>query len=242
MYSEVNKEENFYSRTEKMIGEEGVDRLKKSRVAIFGLGGVGSYAAESIVRAGVGSVILIDCDKISESNINRQLYALKSTVGMDKTAAAEQRIQDINPECEIIAYNIRITPENVSEVLSEKESCDYVVDAVDDVRAKKAIISRCAELGIPIISSMGTGNKLYPEKLKTADIYQTSVCPLARVMRHDLRKLGIEKLKVVYSEELPVVSASPPASISFVPSAAGLMIGGEVIRELAIGKTECQET
>lgn len=223
--------EDFYSRTRPLLGDEGIERLKNSRVAVFGLGGVGSYAAESIVRAGIGSIILIDGDTVSESNINRQLYALKSTVGRDKTEAARERCLDINPSCEITAVKKIITPENLSEI--PLETCGYAVDAIDDVRAKKALIVRCKELNVPIISSMGTGNKLHPECLKIADIYETSVCPLARVMRHDLRKLGIEKLKVVFSDEIPVVSCSPPASVSFVPSVAGLMIGGEVVRELA---------
>lgn len=223
--------ENIYSRTIPLLGEEGVERLMKSRVAIFGLGGVGSYAAESIVRAGVGSVILTDCDIVSESNRNRQLYALKSTVGRDKTEAARERCLDINPECEVIIFKKTVTPENLSEF--PLEGCSYAVDAIDDVRAKKALIVRCKELNVPVISSMGTGNKLYPERLRVADIYETSVCPLARVMRHDLKKLGVESLKVVFSDEEPKVKCFPPASVSFVPAAAGLIIGGEVIRSLA---------
>lgn len=225
--------ENIFSRTLPLLGADGVERLKKSRVAIFGLGGVGSYAAESIARAGVGGLILVDGDIVAESNLNRQLYALKSTIGQDKVTAAEKRCLDINPDCDIIAVKKVITPDNLSEIPLEK--CDYAVDAIDDVRAKKALIVRCGELGVPVISSMGTGNKLYPEKLKIADIYETSVCPLARVMRHDLRQLGVEKLKVVYSEEEPAVKCFPPASVSFVPSVAGLLIGGEVIRHISMG-------
>ncbi len=217
------------------MGGEGVERLKKSRVAIFGLGGVGSYAAESIVRAGVGSVILTDCDIVAESNLNRQLYALKSTLGKAKTETARERCLDINPECEVIALKQKLTPDNLSDF--PLESCSYVVDAIDDVRAKKALIVRCKELNVPVISSMGTGNKIYPERLRIADIYETSVCPLARVMRHDLKKLGVERLKVVFSDEEPKVKCFPPASVSFVPSAAGLIIGGEVVRELAGVKT-----
>lgn len=224
--------ENFYSRTEPLLGMDGVEKLKHCRVAVFGLGGVGSYAAESIVRAGVGSLILVDGDVIAESNLNRQLYALKSTIGQDKVTAAKNRCLDINPACGVLALKKVITPENLPEL--PLNTCDYVVDAIDDVRAKLALIVKCKELNVPIISSMGTGNKLHPERLKIADIYETSVCPLARVMRHDLRKLGIEKLKVVYSDEEPAVSCFPPASVSFVPSAAGLMIGGEVIRSLAL--------
>lgn len=224
--------EDFYSRTTPLLGADGVEKLKHSRVAIFGLGGVGSYAAESIARAGVGSLILIDGDVISESNLNRQLYALKSTIGQDKVEAAKKRCLDINPNCGILALKKVITPDNIAEL--PLSSCDYVVDAIDDVRAKRALIVKCKELNVPIISSMGTGNKLYPQRLKIADIYETSVCPLARVMRHDLRRLGIEKLKVVYSDEEPAVSCFPPASVSFVPGAAGLMIGGEVIRSLSL--------
>ena len=222
--------ENIYSRTEPLLGADGIEKLKKSRVAIFGLGGVGSFAAESIVRAGVGSVILTDCDKAAESNLNRQLYALKSTLGKAKTEIARERCLDINPDCEVIAINKKLTPDNLADF--SLESCSYVVDAIDDVRAKKALIVKCTELNIPIISSMGTGNKLYPERLRAADIYETSVCPLARVMRHDLKKLGIKKLKVVFSDEEPEVKCFPPSSVSFVPSVAGLIIGGEVIRDL----------
>lgn len=222
--------EDFYSRTRRLIGDKPLERLKNSTVAIFGLGGVGSYAVESIVRAGVGSLILIDGDLISQSNINRQLYALNSTAGMPKTEAARLRCLDINPDCRITAMNMTVTPDNLSDI--PIDTCDYAVDAIDDVRAKKALILRCKELGVPIVSSMGTGNKLDPSRLRLADIYETSVCPLARVMRHDLKKLGVDRLTVVYSEELPTVNAHPPASISFVPSAAGLLIGSHVIRSL----------
>lgn len=225
--------ENIYSRSLPLLTGEGIEKLKNSRVAIFGLGGVGSYAAESIARAGVGSLILIDGDTVAESNLNRQLYALKSTIGQDKVTAAKNRCLDINPDCGILAVKMTVTPDNLSEL--PLNTCDYVVDAIDDVRAKRALIVKCKELNVPIISSMGTGNKLYPDRLKIADIYETSVCPLARVMRHDLRKLGIEKLKVVYSDEEPAADCFPPASVSFVPSAAGLMIGGEVIRSLSFG-------
>lgn len=223
--------EDIFTRTLPLLGNNGVERLKKSRVIIFGLGGVGSFAAESIARAGVGNLILVDGDVIAESNLNRQLYALTSTVGQDKVQAAKNRCLDINPDCDVTAVKTVVSPDNISEFPLDK--CDYAVDAIDDVRAKKALIVRCTELGVPIISSMGTGNKLYPERLKIADIYETSVCPLARVMRHDLRKLGIEKLKVVYSDEEPAVHCFPPASVSFVPSAAGLLIGGEVIRTIS---------
>lgn len=222
--------ENMYSRTASLLGEANLKKLKSSKIAVFGLGGVGSYVAEALARAGVGSLLLIDGDVIAPSNINRQLYALNSTVGQDKTAVAKARCLDINPSCKIDARKLTVTAENVAALpLSE---CDYVIDAIDDVKAKLALIQHCTKLNVPIISSMGTGNKLDPSKLTITDIYKTSVCPLARVMRHDLRKAGIEKLKVLYSEEPPAVSCRPPASISFVPSAAGLIIAGEAIRDI----------
>lgn len=223
--------ENFLSREIPILGEEGISLLQKSRVAVFGLGGVGSYVCEGLVRAGIGALLLVDGDVISSSNINRQLYALTSTVGKDKTEIAKNRCLDINPDCKIEARRVFVTSENIGDF--PLDYCDYAVDAVDDVKAKKALILRCRELGTPVISSMGTGNKLDPSKLTITDIYKTSACPLARVMRHDLRQLGVEKLTVLYSEETPVVSCHPPASVSFVPSVAGLMIAGEVIRHIS---------
>lgn len=222
--------EDIFSRTLSLLGEEAVDKLKNSAVAVFGLGGVGSYAVEGLVRAGIGSLLLVDGDVVSLSNINRQLYALQSTIGKDKTEIAHKRCLDVNPECIVDSRREYVTSENIVDFPLEK--CSYAVDAVDDVKAKKAVILRCKELNIPVISSMGTGNKLDPSRLKITDIYKTSVCPLARVMRHDLRQLGVEGLKVLYSEEAPVVSCHPPASISFVPSVAGLMIAGEVVRDI----------
>ncbi len=222
--------EDIFSRTASLLGEKSVDKLKNSTVAVFGLGGVGSYVVEALVRAGIGSLVLVDGDVIDPSNINRQLYALQSTIGRDKAEIARERCLDINPDCIVDSRKAVVTSENIGEFPLEK--CSYVVDAVDDVRAKKAIIMRCKELGVPVISSMGTGNKLDPSKLVITDIYKTSVCPLARVMRHDLRQLGVKELKVLYSEETPVVSCHPPASVSFVPSVAGLMIAGEVVREI----------
>ncbi len=228
--------EDFYTRTRSLLGDEAVEKLKKARVAVFGLGGVGSYAVEALARAGIGSLLLIDGDVIAESNINRQLYALTDTVGKDKAALAEARCRKINPNCEIDARRLTVTPENINELpLSD---CGYAVDAIDDVKAKLAVIVRCRALGVPVISSMGTGNKLDPTKLVVTDIYKTSVCPLARVMRHELRRLGVDKLKTVYSEEVPVVNCRPPASISFVPSSAGLIIAGEVVKDLISAKTE----
>ena len=225
----------MYSRTSSLLGEENVEKLRSAKIAVFGLGGVGSYVTEALTRAGTGALLLIDGDIIAPSNINRQLYALNSTVGQDKAAVAKKRCLDINPSCIIDARKLTVTAENLGTLpLSE---CDYAIDAIDDVKAKLALIQRCKELKIPIISSMGTGNKLDPSKLVITDIYKTSVCPLARVMRHDLRKAGIEELKVLYSEEPPAISCHPPASISFVPSSAGLLLAGEVIRELCNIKT-----
>lgn len=222
--------EDIFSRTLSLLGEEKVGSLKQSAAAVFGLGGVGSYVVEGLVRAGIGSLLLVDGDVISASNINRQLYALQSTIGRDKAEIAKERCFDINPDCIVDSRKVIVTADNIVDFPLEK--CSYVVDAVDDVRAKKAIIMRCKELGVPVISSMGTGNKLDPSKLVITDIYKTSVCPLARVMRHDLRQLGVESLKVLYSEEIPAVNCHPPASISFVPSMAGLMIAGEVVRDI----------
>ncbi|MDE6724895.1 MAG: tRNA threonylcarbamoyladenosine dehydratase [Ruminiclostridium sp.] len=222
--------ENIFSRTVSLLGEEKVDKLKNSAVAVFGLGGVGSYVVEALVRAGIGSLLLVDGDVIAPSNINRQLYALQSTIGRDKAEIARERCFDINPDCIVDSRKVIVTADNIKDF--PLENCSYAVDAVDDVRAKKAIILRCKELGVPVISSMGTGNKLDPSKLVVTDIYKTSVCPLARVMRHDLRQLGVESLKVLYSEEVPVVNCHPPASVSFVPSVAGLRIAGEVVRDI----------
>lgn len=222
--------DEIYSRTSMLLGEDGVKRLISCRVAVFGLGGVGSYAAEALVRAGTGSILLADGDIIAPSNINRQLYALHSTIGQYKADLAQRRCLDINPSCSVDSRKTFVSPENIEEFPIGE--CDYVIDAIDDIKAKKALILRCGELGVPIISSMGTGNKLNPSRLRITDIYQTSVCPLARVMRHEMRKAGVNRLKVLYSEEPPRVNCHPPASVSFVPSTAGLMIAGEVIREL----------
>lgn len=222
----------IFSRTLALLGKDAVEKLKHSKAAVFGLGGVGSYVTEGLVRAGVGSLLLVDGDVIEPSNINRQLYALHSTIGQAKAEAARSRCLDINPSCEIDARKALVTPDNISGFPIEE--CNYVVDAVDDIRAKKALILRCKQLNVPIISCMGTGNKTDPSRLKLTDIYKTSVCPLARVMRHDLRQLGVDNLKVLFSDEVPSVSCHPPASVSYVPSVAGLMISGEVVREIAL--------
>ncbi len=233
--------ENRYTRTEALIGKEGLARLQRARVAIFGIGGVGGYAVEALARAGVGTLDLIDSDKVSVSNINRQIIALDSTVGQYKTEAARDRISDINPDITVNCYNI-FYDESCSEKINLKDY-DYVIDAIDSVGAKIYLIESCVKDGVKIISSMGTGAKLDPTALKVADISKTSVCPLARAVRIGLRKRGINRLRVVYSTEPPRHPACEcgekcdgrraPASCSFVPSVAGLILAGEVIRDIS---------
>ena len=231
------------SRTAMLIGEASVERLKNARVAVFGLGGVGGHALEALVRAGVGSVDIFDSDTVSESNINRQIIATYETLGQYKTDAFEKRILSINPDCSVVKHTVFVTGETANEI--DFSSYSYVIDAIDTVSAKIAIAEICDKLSVPLISSMGTGNKLDPSRFEITDIYKTSVCPLARVMRTELKKRGIKKLKVLYSKEEPIkpigkssedtsARRSTPASISFVPSVAGLMIAGEVIKNLAI--------
>lgn len=234
---------NEYARTELLLGEEGVTRLKKSSVMVFGVGGVGSHCIEALARSGVGKLILVDNDVVSVTNINRQSIAYHSTVGRYKTKIMKERIKDICPEIEVITYEMFVLPENI-DVLFE-ETVDYIIDAIDTVTAKLVLVEKAKENNIPIISSMGTGNKLYPEKFEITDIYKTSVCPLCKVMRKELKARGIRKLKVLYSNEQPInISGrvteeekgnrrSLPGSVAFVPSVAGLIIAGEVIRELA---------
>lgn len=213
------------------------------------MGGVGSYCVEALARAGIGTLILFDSDRIAVSNINRQLIALHSTVGMLKTEVAARRIADINPDCHVIQYPVFFLPENAAQY--DLSGCSYIVDAVDTVAAKLSIIQLAMEKDIPVISCMGAGNKLDPTRFEVADISHTSVCPLARVMRRELKKRGIEHCKVVYSQE-PALSPAVtdeqlpdgssrraiPGSVSFVPSAAGLILAGEVIKDLALGKQE----
>lgn len=231
----------WYERTRMLIGDTAIDKLEKSSVIIFGIGGVGSFTAEAIARAGVGNITLVDNDSITLTNINRQIIALNSTLGRMKTEVMAERIHDINPLCKVNCINEFILYDNINDVLNKKY--DYCIDAVDTVTAKIAIIMRCMELDIPIISSMGTGNKLNPERLEITDIYKTSVCPLAKVMRKELRARGVKKLKVCYSSEEPKTPLDSeevtnkrrtPGSVSFVPSVAGLMIGGEVIKDLIV--------
>lgn len=227
-----------FCRTEMLIGSQAVERLRNKRVAVFGLGGVGSYAAEALVRAGVGRITLVDDDVIAESNLNRQLYALHSTLGKAKTDVAKSRILDINPDCDVNALKLRFdgsTAQNFDFALF-----DYVVDAIDTVTSKLLLVELCNRVNTPIISCMGTGNKLDAAAFEVADISQTSVCPLAKVMRRELKKRGIERLKVVYSKEQPITpeqfeqtsKRQTPASISYVPSVAGLILAGEVIKDL----------
>ena len=184
-----------------LIGDEAMKKLSSSVVAVFGVGGVGGYVVEALARSGVGKLVLFDSDTVSESNINRQIIATTATIGMSKTAAAKSRIPEINPDATVETHDIFVLPENVDEI--DFSQFDYVVDAVDTVSAKLAIIKKAYDLSIPVISSMGTGNKLDPTAFKISDIYKTSVCPLARVMRYELKKLGVKKLKVLYSEEEP---------------------------------------
>jgi len=230
---------DFTQRTELLIGKEATEKLRAAKVAVFGLGGVGSYIAEALARAGVGELHIIDGDDVALSNVNRQLYALHSTVGMNKTAAAKERLLDINPELKIYEYPIFYSKDTEGEV--PFEGLDYIADAIDTVTSKLLIAEKAFSMGIPVIASMGTGNKLDPLKFEITDISKTSVCPLAKVMRIECRKRGIKKLTVLYSREEPIKPdysgmeterKLPPASISFVPSAAGLMIAGKIIRDI----------
>ena len=222
--------EDFYSRTMLLLGEEGVNKLKNKSVIIFGIGGVGGFVTEALARSGVGHLDLVDSDKVSESNINRQIIALRSTIGRYKTEVMKERIMDINPEAEVNIHNCFYLPETASEFDFSKY--DYVVDAVDTVTAKISLVLEAERCNVPIISSMGAGNKLDPTRFQVADIYKTSVCPLAKVMRKELRARGIKSLKCVYSTEEPAVKTTPPGSIAFVPSAMGLIVAGEVVKDL----------
>ena len=227
-----------FSRTERLIGAVAIEKLKNSHVAVFGIGGVGSYTVEALARAGVGTLTLVDSDAVAESNINRQIIALHSTVGRDKVDVAAERIADINPSCTVYPCKKFVLPENMADFDFDK--FDYIVDCIDTVSAKISLAEIATEKNIKIIASMGTGNKLNPLLFEVCDIYKTSVCPLARVMRTELKKRGVKKLTVLYSKEEPIkienVSEgnrrAVPASISFVPSAAGLIIAGEVIKDL----------
>ena len=227
-----------FSRTALLLGEEGVAKLKNSRVAVFGVGGVGGYVVEALARSGVGAIDLIDKDVVSISNINRQIIALHSTVGRPKTEVMAERIQDINPDIRVHTHNVFYLPETAAQF--DFSQYDYVVDAIDTVAGKIALIEHAKNAGVPVISSMGAGNKLDPTAFEVADIAKTSVCPLARVMRRELKKRGIEHVKVVYSKEGPLptketdeeTGKAVAGSIAFVPSVVGLIIAGEVIKDL----------
>lgn len=227
--------EDRFSRTKLLIGEEAVEILKKSKVAIFGIGGVGSYVVEALARAGIGEFVLIDKDNVDITNINRQIIATTKTVGRPKVEVSKERILEINPEAKVEVYQEFFMSETEGIL---DESIDYIVDAVDTVTAKIELAVRAEKLNIPIISSMGTGNKLDPTRFEVTDIYKTSVCPLAKVMRKELKARGVKKLKVIYSKEEPIKQEERgvPASISFVPSVAGLIIVGEVVKDLSKGK------
>ena len=244
-----------FSRTELLFGKEAMDKLAGSKVAVFGIGGVGGYVCEALVRSGVGAFDLIDDDKVCLTNLNRQIIATRSTVGKYKTDVMRDRMLDINPNVEVEVHKCFFLPENADDF--PWDSYDYVVDAVDTVTAKIALVMKCKEKKIPIISSMGAGNKLDGSQFKVADIYKTKVCPLAKVMRRELKKRGVKKLKVVYSEEIPTRPIEDmaiscrnncicppgaehkcterrdiPGSVAFVPSVAGLIIAGEVAKDL----------
>ena len=229
-----------FSRTALLLGDEALARLKKARIAVFGVGGVGGYAVEALARSGVGALDLIDNDTVAQSNINRQIIALNSTVGQYKADAAAKRVLDINPECDVRAVKVFYMPETADEF--DFTRYDYIIDAIDTVTGKLALARQAQDAGTPIISCMGAGNKLDPTAFEVADIYDTSICPLARIMRKECRARGIKRLKVVYSKEMPArqvkkieeqtVRRDTPGSVSFVPSVAGLIIAGEVIKDL----------
>lgn len=244
-----------FSRTELLLGKDAMNRLAGARVAVFGIGGVGGYVCEALVRSGVGAFDLIDDDKVCLTNLNRQIIATRKTVGRYKTEVMKERMLDINPDVDVRMHNCFFLPENADEF--PFEDYDYVVDAVDTVTAKIALVMKAQEMGVPIISSMGAGNKLDGSQFRVADIYKTKVCPLAKVMRRELKKRGVKKLKVVYSEEQPTrpiedmaISCRTncvcppgaqhkcterrdiPGSVAFVPSVAGLIIAGEVVKDL----------
>lgn len=242
------------SRTELLIGKEALEKLRNSKVVVFGIGGVGSFAVEALARSGVGKLVLIDDDTLCLTNINRQIHATMKTISKSKVEVMKERVLLINPKCEVTTFETFVTEDNISDIITE--DTDYVIDAIDTVTSKIALIVWCKQHNIRIISCMGTGNKLDPTQFKVADIYKTKVCPLAKVMRYELRKRGIDKLKVLYSEEVPrkpkeeevitcktgcictggtkkcTIRRQIPGSISFVPPVAGMIIGGEVIKDI----------
>ena len=243
-----------FSRTELLVGADGIEKLKNAKVMVFGVGGVGSFAVEALTRAGVGTLILVDDDTVCITNLNRQIHATHNTVNKNKVDVMKERILSINKNCNVITHQVFVTPENLKELIPD--DVDYVIDAIDTVTAKIALAQYCYEKGINLIASMGTGNKLDPTQFKVADIYDTKVCPLAKVMRYELKKRGVKKLKVVYSEEKPMKPSGEkivpletedtskdstklvktkrqvPGSVSFVPPVAGMILGGEVIKSI----------
>lgn len=231
---------NEFCRTELLIGEEGIEKLHNSKVIVFGIGGVGSFVVEALTRAGIGNLILVDNDTVCISNLNRQIHATQATVESVKVEAMKVRVLSINPNCNVEAKQEFITADNIQEIIPE--DIDYVVDAIDTVTSKLALAEYCYKNDIKLIASMGTGNKIDPTQFRVTDVFKTKVCPLAKVMRTELRKRGVKKLKVVYSEEIPMVpnkgravpskKRQTPGSISFVPPVAGMIIGGEVIKDL----------
>ncbi|HOV69282.1 MAG TPA: tRNA threonylcarbamoyladenosine dehydratase [Clostridia bacterium] len=238
--------DDIFQRTRLLLGSQALARLAQARVAVFGLGGVGGHAAEALARSGIGSFVLIDRDRVCASNLNRQVIALHSTMGRYKTEVMKERILDINPKADVSVHTIFYLPGEDSGFM---KGCDYIVDAIDTVSGKLSIVIEAKALGIPVISAMGCGNKVNPTRLEVADIYSTSVCPLCRVMRTELKKIGVESLKVVYSREKPIKHRETyeescicsdaasrrkkaPGSVSFVPSVAGLIIASEVVKDL----------
>jgi len=237
---------NEFSRTELLLGEENIGKLKNTCIMVLGVGGVGSHCIEALARSGVGKLILVDNDTVSLTNINRQAIAFHSTVGKYKTKVMAEQIKDICPQTEVITHEMFVLPDNIEKLFEEKP--DYIIDAIDTVTAKLVLVEKAREYKIPIISSMGTGNKLHGEMFEITDISKTSVCPLCKVMRKELKNRGIYHLKVLYSKEIPVDTSgrstgedagtrrSIPGSVSFVPPVAGLLIAGEVIRDICFGK------
>ena len=236
---------NKFDRTKRLLGADAMTKLNRAHVAVFGIGGVGGHATEALIRSGIGEITIVDSDEVAESNINRQLIATTKTVGRKKVDVMKEHLWDINPEASVHAYDCFFLPETKAQFDFSK--FDYVIDAVDTVTAKLALVEACKEAGVPIVSSMGAGNKLDPTAFEVTDIYKTSVCPLAKVMRKELKTRGIKKLKVVYSKEIPLEPIedekfvsdevrsrrATPGSIAFVPSVAGLILAGEVVKDLA---------
>ena len=223
-------ESNWKERTEKLIGKKAIKKLEDSKIIIYGIGGVGSYIVEGLVRAGIGNLVLVDPDNISVTNINRQIHSNIKTVGKSKIEVMKERILEINPKANIEIYNPEKLEFKEEDLIDD--SFSYVIDAVDTVKTKISIIEKAKTIGIPVISAMGTGNKLEANKFEIADIYKTDVCPLARTMRKELRKRNIKDVKVVYSKEEPVIKERTPASISYVPAICGMIIAGEVIKDI----------